>query len=64
MLITKTARPEIRNNTRYFGSTLSVYRDALQYVNSVVMAEWVNIAPIPGQGKDERCGEAGALHRP
>ena len=51
MLIAKTARPKIRNNTPYFGSTLSVYRDSLQYVNSVVVAEWVNMTPIIPQDK-------------
>lgn len=43
MLITKTARQKIENDTGYFGYTLSVYRDALQYVTKVVMGEWVNL---------------------
>lgn len=47
MIVTKTARQKLRNYTRYLGYTLGIYRDALEYVNSIVYAEWVNIEQIP-----------------
>ncbi|MGD0885801.1 MAG: hypothetical protein ABSA46_13205 [Thermodesulfovibrionales bacterium] len=40
MTITITARQKVRNNTR------STVRDALKYINAVLMAEWVNIVAL------------------
>ena len=43
MIVTKTAIQKLRNYTRYFDYTLNIYRDALEYVNKIVYAEWENI---------------------
>jgi hypothetical protein len=47
MMLTKTARQKLRNNTRYYGCTLILYCVALEYVSRIVLAEWVNIANLP-----------------
>ena len=36
MTVTKTARQKLRNNTRYYDYTLTMYRDVLEYVNKIV----------------------------
>jgi hypothetical protein len=46
MVITKTARQKLRNYTRYLDYTLDIYRAALQYVNQIVHAEWINIKQL------------------
>lgn len=46
MIVTKTAIQKLRNYTRYFDYTLNIYRDALEYVNKVVYAEWGNIEQL------------------
>lgn len=47
MVITKTARQKLRNYTRYLDFTIDVYRSALEYVNNIVYAEWINIEQLP-----------------
>jgi IS605 OrfB family transposase len=47
MIVTKTARRRLRNYTRYLDYTLDIYRNALEYVNNIVYAEWVNIEQLP-----------------
>jgi IS605 OrfB family transposase len=46
MVITKTARQKLRNYTRYLDYTLDIYRAALQYVNQIVHAKWINIKQL------------------
>lgn len=47
MTVTKTARQKLRNHTRYLDYTLSIYRDALQYVNRIAYGEWNSIEILP-----------------
>ena len=41
MTVTKTARQKLRNNTRYYDYTLTLYRDVLENVNRTVLAETI-----------------------
>ena len=49
MVSTKTARQRLRNYTRYLDFTLDKYREALEYVNRVVYAEWSDIETLRGK---------------
>ena len=40
MIATKTSIQRLRNNTRYLGSTLEIYGDALSFINTVAYREW------------------------
>ena len=46
MTVTKTAKQKIRRNCRHIDATIAVYREAEEYLNRVVLAEWPNLAPI------------------
>jgi hypothetical protein len=38
---------KLRNNARYCGYTLTLYRDVLECVNGIVLEKWANIANLP-----------------
>ena len=46
MDIVKTVKQKLLNNTRYFGLTLGIYREALDVVSLAVKAQWFDIVSL------------------